>query len=74
MAIPVASERVELSVVPSARRPTYEARALSIWPRLDPVRLRRTKGDPHRIARLVESRTALSFEEILGILGVATRR
>lgn len=70
MAIPVTSERVELSVVPSARRPTYEARALAIWPRLDAGRLRRTKGDPHRIARLVQARTMLSFDEILGILGV----
>lgn len=45
-------------------------RALTIWPRIDRVRLRRTHGDPERIARLIERRTAHSREEILAMLGV----
>lgn len=49
---------------------TYTARALALWPRLDPSRLRRAKDDPLRIARLVEGRTKSSREEILALLGV----
>lgn len=45
-------------------------RALSIWPGLDRRKLARTCGDPHRIARLVEGRTALPLESILRLLGV----
>lgn len=63
------AERAELTVVPPARRVSCEARALAIWPRIDPNRLRRTKGDPRRIARLVEKRTSLSYEDILIVLG-----
>lgn len=44
------------------------ARALMLWPRLDRRKLARTRGDPARIARLVERRTALSREAIIGIL------
>ena len=44
------------------------ARALALWPRLDRVRLTRTKGDPVRIARLVTHRTSLTFDCILAIL------
>lgn len=51
----------------------YSKRALALWPRLDPVRLRRAKEDPHRIARLVEGRTAISSESILELLGVRRR-
>ncbi len=46
----------------------YAMRALVLWPRLDAGRLRRAKGDPDRIARLVERRTGRSHEEILAML------
>lgn len=46
------------------------SRALAIWPGLDRRKLTRTCGDPHRIARLVEGRTALPLESILRLLGV----
>ena len=45
-------------------------RALALWPRLDRRSLTRTHGDPRRIARLVERRTALPRESILYLLGV----
>ena len=48
--------------------PDYRARALVLWPRLDPDRLRRTRGDVMRIARLVERRTSCSIEIIIGML------
>ena len=44
------------------------ARALAMWPRLDRRKLSRTRGDPRRVARLIERRTALPREAILGIL------
>ena len=47
-------------------------RALLLWPRLDPSRLARTRGDPWRIARLVAGRTPRSLEEIVAILTRAT--
>jgi hypothetical protein len=43
-------------------------RALTMWPGLDRGRLASTHGDPKRIARLVESRSGLLFDEILGLL------
>ena len=46
----------------------YRARALAIWPGLDAQKLRRTQGDPRRIARLVEHRTRLSIESIISLL------
>lgn len=46
------------------------SRALAIWPGLDRTKLTRTCGDPHRVARLVERRTTLSHDAILGMLGV----
>jgi len=52
----------------TAAEPDYRARALALWPRLDPVKLRRTKGEVMRIARLVERRTACSIETIVGML------
>jgi hypothetical protein len=45
------------------------SRALAIWPGLDRRKLARTCGDPHRVARLVEQRTTLPRETILGMLG-----
>ena len=45
------------------------SRALAIWPGLDRRKLARTCGDPHRVARLVEHRTALPRESILRMLG-----
>ena len=46
----------------------YRARAIILWPRLDPVALRRTGGDPVRILHLVEARTVLPREAILAML------
>lgn len=46
------------------------AKALLFWPGLDRKKLMRTCGDPHRVARLIERRTALSREAILGMLGL----
>jgi hypothetical protein len=42
--------------------------ALLLWPRLDPDRLARTRGDPWRIARLVARRTPRSLDEIVAML------
>jgi hypothetical protein len=53
---------------PPTARPDYSARALAIWPGLDRQKLRRTQGDPKRIARLVERRTRLPVEAIVGLL------
>lgn len=44
------------------------SRALAIWPGLDRRKLTRTCGDPGRVASLVQRRTALPREAILGIL------
>jgi hypothetical protein len=46
-----------------------ERRALALWPRLDRRALHRCGGDPRRIARLVQRRTSLSIEMIIGMLG-----
>lgn len=43
-------------------------RALAVWPGLDRHKLTRTRGDPRRVARLVERRTTLSRESIIRIL------
>jgi hypothetical protein len=47
-------------------------RALLLWPGLDRARLARTAGEPVRVARLVERRTSLPRETILGMLGVTS--
>ena len=52
----------------AAARRRVRDRALLLWPRLDRRRLARTSGDPHRIARLVSLRTALSTESIVAML------
>jgi len=44
------------------------ARALALWPRLDRRQLARTRGDIHRIARLVARRTAMSEDAIRRLL------
>jgi hypothetical protein len=46
--------------------------ALLLWPRLDPHRLARTRGDPWRIARLVARRTPRSLDEIVAMLTRST--
>lgn len=46
----------------------YARRAAALWPRLDREKLRRTRGDPTRIARLVSRRTTLSVETIVLML------
>jgi hypothetical protein len=51
----------------------YATRALALWPRLDAAGLRRAKGDPDRIARLVERRTGRPGDEILAMLKVPLR-
>jgi hypothetical protein len=43
-------------------------RALAMWPRLDATALRRCGDDPACIAALVERRSALPSEAIIGIL------
>lgn len=43
-------------------------RALLVWPRLDPVALRRCGGDLQRVAALVSRRSSLPRETIIGIL------
>ena len=43
-------------------------RALAMWPRLDPTALRRCGDDAACIAGLVERRSALPLEAIIGIL------
>lgn len=53
--------------------PDPRVRALALWPRLDRRKLTRTCGDPDRVARLVEHRTALSHDAIVVLL-VGTRR
>ena len=53
-----------------ARDGDVRSRALAVWPGLDRRKLTRTCGDPKRIATLVQRRTALPREAILGILGV----
>ncbi len=55
----------------TARTPRADeviARALAVWPGLDRRKLARTSGEPARVARLVEHRTALSRETIVRIL------
>lgn len=47
-------------------------RALAMWPRLDPVALRRCGDDAACIAALVERRSALPTEAIIGILTAPT--
>ena len=54
-------------------RPTFltvdvRSRALEMWPGLDRRKLTRTCGDPVRVARLVERRTAIPRETIIRIL------
>ena len=62
-------------VAPFSSRPItpYAMRALVLWPRLDAARLRRAKGDPLRIAKLVERRTGRPREEILAMLDAEAR-
>lgn len=48
-------------------------RALVVWPGLDRRKLARTCGDPDRVARLVERRTALPCEAILALLAPRSR-
>ena len=43
-------------------------RALAMWPGLDRRKLARTRGDPMRVARLVERRTKHPIESIIRIL------
>ncbi|HEX7949567.1 MAG TPA: hypothetical protein VF494_04390 [Candidatus Limnocylindrales bacterium] len=43
-------------------------RAMAMWPGLDRKKLARTCGDPARVARLIERRTTLPRESIIGIL------
>jgi hypothetical protein len=63
-----------ITVSPKVRHPSIEAvfaRARSLWPGLDARALARTRGDVHRIARLVARRTALPEETIIAMLTAA---
>ncbi len=51
-----------------SREAAYVAKALTLWPRLDRVKLRRTGGDPARISRLVARRTAMPEPAILQLI------
>jgi hypothetical protein len=57
-----------IAVAEPVARTDFKARALAIWPGLDRQKLRRTHGDPVRIARLVEHRTRLPIEAIVSLL------
>ncbi len=50
------------------REAAYVAKAMTLWPRLDRAKLRRTGGDPARISRLVARRTALPEPAILELI------
>jgi hypothetical protein len=52
----------------TVREARYVTKALTLWPRLDPAKLRRTGGDPTRISRLVARRTALPELAILELI------
>jgi len=56
-----------LSAAPVART-DVRIRALALWPGLDRQKLRRTQGDPNRVARLVARRTTLPPEAIVALL------
>jgi hypothetical protein len=45
-----------------------ERRAMALWPRLDPVALRRCQHDARRIAALVSRRTTMPPEAIFHVL------
>lgn len=47
-----------------------ERRALTLWPRLDPVALRRCHHDARRVAALVSRRTTMPPEAILLMLTI----
>ena len=48
--------------------PDYYARALALWPRLEPPRLERVRHDPNLMAVRISRRTTLSMEAILALL------
>ena len=67
--------RPERSIAPSrspaaspASRELLRRRALAIWPRLDRAALRRAGEDVDRVASIVERRSSLPRESIIGIL------
>lgn len=53
---------------PRAATADCRSRALALWPGLDREKLRRTQGEPLRVARLVSRRTYLPLDAILGLL------
>jgi hypothetical protein len=61
---------VELAPSATVDADALRRRALATWPRLDPVALRRCGEDAECIASLVERRSALPREAILGILAL----
>jgi len=62
-------ESVTASLAPlPEREPDYYARAIVLWPRLDP-RFGRVRHDPRRMALLISRRTNLSLQAILALLG-----
>lgn len=66
--------RVELGASPTAEeRAAVLVRAAFLWPGLDPRLLRRTGGDPRKVARLVGRRTIHGEDVIVRILLAARR-
>ena len=61
-------DRIDPNSQPTVQTVDVRSRALAMWPGLDRRKLTRTCGDPRRVARLVERRTALSRESIIRIL------
>ena len=61
---PAAAEQADADV---------RGRALFLWPGLDRRKLSRTGGRPLRVARLVERRTSLTLDTILGMLTMPPR-
>ena len=57
-----------LLVVSAPRRISYMSRAISIWPRLDRVSLRRCAHDPQRMAAKISRRTSQPLETIMAML------
>jgi hypothetical protein len=62
-------QRAGTPTPPPEIRPDYFARALALYPRLEPARLARVRRDPNRVAALISHRTTLPVKSILALLG-----
>ena len=69
MSRPVRSSSPSEMFAPSRPTPgVVRRRALAIWPRLDAAALRRAGEDVDRVASIIERRSSLPRESIIGIL------